>query len=296
MRDTELALLSTWRFTKVKSREKVPYPASWQTNHLSLSEIPYSDNVGVVLGEASNGLMALDFDGPTSWDWFTDNIGCNLPDTVSWTSGKDARVQMAYTIPADYWPYIRTHKVTTKPGDKASGLKPEQMEFRWNGLQSVLPPSIHPEYLNGYTYEWLSSPSATAVAQLPDTILTWLLSQGLPKPVVAAPITKTISTITDYEFNRLEESLETLHGFYPTLEYDDWFRVMCATAHEIGDQAASMLMQKYWPERVAGEYMAHLRGRRAGVITPGTIIDMIRRHNANYRKPFRKSINNKMKF
>lgn len=296
MKDKYLELLTDWRYTRVKAGDKIPFPKGWQNTHLQLDEIPQNENIGVLLGEASNGLMALDFDGPSSWEWFEKNIGCNLPTTVAWTSGKDARCQMAFIIPKEYWPYITTKKVTTKEGDKSIGLKPEQMEFRWNGGQSVLPPSVHPEYQNGYNYEWLNNPQYAKVAPLPDAILSWLLTQGLPEPKQVVE-QKTINTISSSEFTQLEENLKKLKHYYPTLAYDDWLSVTFATASEVGDQAAAMLLQNYWPEEKRGEYLSHLRGRDAGRSpTVGTIVHMIRQHEPNYLKPVIALIKNNLQF
>lgn len=291
MEDIELLILQEqgWRFTKVEAGDKKPYPNNWQNNPLTLNKIPNGDNVGVILGEHSNGIMALDFDGPTSWQWFTTNIGCMLPTTVSWISGKDARCQMAFTVPHEYWPYLRTRKVTTKPGDKSIGLKPEQMEFRWNGAQSVLPPSVHPEKADGYNYAWHVSPSTILVAELPAAVLAWLLEQDLPRKQERNVTPGNIDTIANKDFEQLEAVLSQLKQYRPVLDYDTWLKVTFATAHEIGDAAAPFLLSKFWPEEEEGEYAAHLRGCDATRSpTMGTLIFMIKEH----QQPIRKIKNN----
>ena len=53
------------------------------------------------------------------------------------------------------------------------------LEFRWDGCQSVLPPSKHPE--TG-VYKWVNPPDTTAIAMLPAKILDYLTTKPAYKP------------------------------------------------------------------------------------------------------------------
>ena len=271
MEDAELALLPNWRFTKVIAGGKKPYPAGWQNAPLTLSQIPQQDNIGVLSGPFS-GIMAIDFDGAWAFEWWEQNIGGGIPDTVAWSSGKEGRCQFAYAVKEEFWHVLRTKKF----GNGKHKPELEGIEFRWAGAQSVLPPSIHPD--TGKGYEWINAPSTVKVAELPDAVIIFLLSQETERLVVTAPKPQgNINTIKPSEFEQLEALLRQLHGYYPVLDYDTWLKISFATASEIGDAAAAMLLAQFWPEQRAGEYLAHLKGRDASRSpTMGTLVYMVK--------------------
>jgi hypothetical protein len=68
---------------------------------------------------------------------------------------------------------IATKKLNT--GVKDADGKFQQLELRWDGCQSVLPPSVHPET---NFYRWRKSPEEVAIAQAP----MWLIEQMLDEP------------------------------------------------------------------------------------------------------------------
>ena len=66
--------------------------------------------VGLALGSASGGILAVDFDAEGYEEIFESVFGKtlkDLPDTVAWTSGKPGRSQMAYKIDNKYWLKVR---------------------------------------------------------------------------------------------------------------------------------------------------------------------------------------------
>lgn len=257
--------MTNWRYCNVKPGEKVPYPAGWQNTPKTLDNID-STNVGVLLGPVSQGLVALDFDGTTAWSWYSNTIGAPLPKTIMWSSGKPDRCQMAFTVPEQYWPLLRTQKITNTTTDLIT--KGEGFEFRWTGGQSVLPPS---RLTDGRAYMWLATPLDTDVAEIPEAILDYwvLLSNPEPKAVEVVYPPATESEVT--------ELAEKLKSLYPTLDnYDTWIRVTWAFCNTIGYADGITLMRYYWPEQQAGEY-AKLNSsppeRKCGI---GTIKKLIR--------------------
>ena len=116
--------------------------------------------IGLRLGTISGGLLAIDADGPLAEAKLQELSQGNLPVTVSWTSGKVGRRQLLYQIASENHDKIKTLKLDCGEG--------QYLEFRWEGCQSVLPPSRHPE--TGQ-YRWLVSPSEQNVAEAP----AWLL-------------------------------------------------------------------------------------------------------------------------
>lgn len=279
MKDNILSKQTDWRFCRVRHGEKMPYPANWQSNPLTLDEVD-SDNIGLLLGPMSNGIVALDFDGPSAWTWFNATIGCELPVTPMWTSGKDARCQMAFIVPEEYWIFLRTKKIAhTKDPLIAEG---EGFEFRWAGGQSVMPPSLHP---NGNNYEWIV-PASEQVAELPDAILAYWLTMCNPArpPVEASPI--NLADITDEQFAEINNLLANIKQKHETLDYDTWRDVSWATAYHMGTGIATELMKQYWPEKTSGEYRSVIFRSYNSALSPkiGTL-----RHLAGVSK-----INNKM--
>lgn len=239
MVDHQLSLLPDWRFCNVKNGDKIPYPNNWQNNPLTLSQVT-SDNIGVILGEHSNGLCAIDFDGIEAiehWSSFTDIDISELP-TVMWSSGKDYRCQAAFTVPKIYWSVLK-RKVINK------------LEFRWGG-QSVLPPS---KLNDGRQYMWLKSPNEYQVQELPEPILVYwlqLIYQELTQ-YDDIKVEQVYTTDHDEEFvnqilYKVSQKVGSLRG-----EYDLWRTIAWATCHAVGINTARMLMLYYWPDKTKKE-------------------------------------------
>ena len=128
---------------------------------------------GFLTGELSGGIVAIDCDGVAAHE-LAERLG-GLPKTVSFTSGKEGRAQYLYKMPPEFWGAIQTKKLNT--GVKENN-KDVLLELRWDGCQSVLPPSQHPE-TDGY--KWINDPS-TPIAECPN----WIIEQMLIVPKVTA--------------------------------------------------------------------------------------------------------------
>jgi Bifunctional DNA primase/polymerase, N-terminal len=165
-----------WALTPVNGN-KIPYTTGWQKTPVPRDSITIDINsgqaqgFGILTGKLSGGIMAIDCDGHIPHQLFKDILESDIPHTVSFTSGKDGRAQYLFTIPEEHWDVIKTKKI-------GNARKEGQLEFRWDGCQSVLPPSVHPE--TGQ-YQWVNSPDTTEIAPLPDKVLDYLLKNPKQK-------------------------------------------------------------------------------------------------------------------
>ena len=123
-----------WRVVPIPPREKAPRLMKWQYLHLGKLDLPEyfrkGNNIGVLLGKASDGLIDVDLD----CDEAILLAPMFLPET-SKVHGRKSKPE------SHYW-----YRVETSP-------KPEKfcdidgttlLELRSTGQQTVVPPSIHP--------------------------------------------------------------------------------------------------------------------------------------------------------
>ena len=192
-----------WRYCKVGkigesgSKLKQPFEKSWQTNTYDKHGIKTAlkqkkcQGFGLVAGD---GLILLDVDGELASARLREVAGSNeIPVTVGWTSGKQGRFQLAFNLTADQQEDLITIHLATggKPNKgrwyeeiPSAGEEVEQLDFRYAGHQSVLPPSPHPDTAG---YKWLEGQGIADVdvAEMPDWLFDYLLSLvGKVEPVV----------------------------------------------------------------------------------------------------------------
>ena len=165
---------------------KAPYLTNWQKTGFSptspdlIKEIKSgkAKGYGLLTGKVSGGIVAIDCDGESAHELALKLGG--LTHTVCFTSGKEGRAQYLYRIPQEYWESITTKKLKT--GVYNDG-KEELLELRWDGCQSVLPPSVHPETGN---YEWLNG-IKNPIAQAPNWVIEQMLvEKSKPTPIEMA--------------------------------------------------------------------------------------------------------------
>lgn len=199
-----------WVFVPVAG--KATYVKEWSTKPMSrdLCEQAYKANsgyngLGVVTGEFSGGLLALDVDGELADERYREASGesyepFGAEQTMSWTSGKTGRRQLLYRVPASVVPELRAVKtlILRQDGEwhmghsdverqAAGGASHESQDetavyqevvLRFNQCQSVLPGSPHPE--TKQKYRWLNY-NGGEVALAPAWVLDVL--RGFRKPV-----------------------------------------------------------------------------------------------------------------
>lgn len=281
MKDTELEILTDWRFVPIPYGLKGPQEKDWQTKHRTLVQIPQNSNVGVILGPASNGILAIDFDGPWAWDYWIEHIQIpfNSFDTVMWSSNKIGRCQMAFKVPKEFWDHMPTK--FSKIGPIGDDGKPQQLEFRWGnnekGFQSVLPPSLHPDNKLDPTinYTWLRKPSEVKVCEVPMRLLEWaILDREQENNYEPEIVEYNPKTIDGEEANKIAQELKK---YYPVLDYESWIRVTWAFCHSVGQGDGISIMKYYYPETKKGEYSKLIKSKPNGkVCTIGTVIKMIK--------------------
>ncbi len=146
----------------------------------------YYSGIGLITGNSSDGLLAIDVDGASAQPLLELILGGEPPKTVSWTSGKPGRYQMIFQVPRSHWerfedwvtcipksyaelPKAFRDKYPVSPDQELiTPDKGELLEFRYNGRYSVLPPSRHP---TTGMYKWIHSALDTKVAPLPERLL-----------------------------------------------------------------------------------------------------------------------------
>ena len=229
----ELARLPDgWGFVAVDG-EKRPYQKAWQDNPLTKEALTaelrsgHARAIGVCCGVPSGGLLFLDHDGKSAStilrDW-----GCpmsSLPRSWTVTSGRDGRFQVIYQVPEHYWDGIVTRKYKTGITD-AEG-KPEQVELRWTGCQSVVA-GDHP-LTPGYRWVAKYSPDDLPIAEAPPELLERML-----KPTPTAVVLAEVRT-GDNDATRARSYLDALSSGRAD-DYDDWLAVGMAL-HSVGDDA-----------------------------------------------------------
>lgn len=196
-----------WALTPVK--DKSPLRDGWQTEKpLSRDALVAELNsgrwtgYGLRLGDVSGGLLALDIDGPdpaTVMQLLEEHYG-TLPQTVAWSSGKQDRSQRLFQIPEKYQAELkgRGNKKFFDVTQEGEGIVPvfhgagDAIELRYNGCQSVLPPSRHPE-TGGYSWLPGCSPSEIGVAEAPHWLVEiFRAAHELNKPAEKKPPVKVI--------------------------------------------------------------------------------------------------------
>ncbi|MBW4549368.1 MAG: DUF3987 domain-containing protein, partial [Symplocastrum torsivum CPER-KK1] len=242
----ELDKLPTdWILTPVDGNKR-PYRVGWQTEPpLSFDQLKAeikSDNAkgyGLRTGIISGGIVAIDADGHSAHEKILElSGGERLPDTVAFTSNRPGRCQYLFYIPQEYWEDIKTKKIST--GVTGDDGKSEQLELRWNGLQSVLPPSAHPTMK---FYRWRKSPQEVAIAPAPMWVIEQMLIEK-PQQESHLPLLESKRPVTSYtsksrsgkEWTDEEWVSSYLDALNPSRAdiYDDWIAVGMA-CHYLGD-------------------------------------------------------------
>jgi hypothetical protein len=287
------AIPKSWVLTPVKAN-KACYRTSWQFEApLSHQEIIAEINsgkakgYGLRTGTVSGGIVAIDADGHAAQDKINElSGGVPMPETVAFTSNKPGRCQYLFYIPQEYWGAISTKKIGTSVQDENN--KEQKLELRWDGCQSVLPPSVHPE--TGY-YRWVKSPEEVAIAPAP----TWVIEAMLAEPESAQheperhATSYTRKARTGEEWSNEEWALSYLSALssYRADDYDDWVAVGMAL-HSVSDSLLadwdnwSQQSQKYSPGCCEKKWKSF---KRQGVAI-GTLAHMAKQDG--WQSPFEK--------
>lgn len=242
---------ANWALTPLGDN-KAPYHQQWQHEEtLARAAIEAeiksgkAKGYGIRTGLVSNGILAVDMDGSsTSAKMLELSQGQELPKTIAFTSGRPGRCQYLYQVPEQYWDAVQTKKIKT--GTNGDDGKPEQIELRWDGCQSVLPPSVHP--LTG-KYVWISesAPWECGVAEAPTWLIELMLREQRP-PVEPQQNTYRSASRTPHPdspkgskhhldpLGDIERALSYLDALSPSRadDYYEWLQVGMAL-HSVDD-------------------------------------------------------------
>lgn len=220
-----------WSFVPVAGKDT--YIKDWTIQPLSKDKVielyktktAYT-GIGVVTGTLSDGLIALDIDGPDADSKYkqvagTDYEPYGAEKTMAWTSGRVERRQIVYRMPSQLVYELtslkklycaRNHETEqyewsdTVPQDQTEGDY-QELVLRFNACMSVLPGSKHPD---GMIYKWLSYNDG-----MPANAPGWLLDAVRPsrKPVVF---------LTSEELSELSDDLGS-NTLIPPKQIRGWF-------------------------------------------------------------------------
>src|SRR4028119_1826772 len=194
-----------WQKTKL-DRARLIEAIRSQKNHEGKKTV--WTGVSVVTGPLSNGVMAIDFDGPAALEKYKELSGGSLPPTTKrWSSGKPGHFQILLSVPPEKWEGLKPQKIELENGNK--------LELRWNQC-STLPPSIHPD--TGKPYFW-ESEADTPIAECPDFILD--LMRGAPKIELPQKLKSENSISTDASEKSLVDILES--EILPRLDAEEFY-------------------------------------------------------------------------
>lgn len=294
-----------WALTPV--REKRPLRPSWQSEQpidrailLQLLRdgqyLEGSDGkpwlcawtgIGLRLGEPSNGLLAIDVDGPNALTELLRICNNQLPETVSWTSGKEGRQQLLFQMPDD------VHVVSSR-----IACNGDYLEFRWTGEQSVLPPSLHPDTGK---YRWLTPPTHP-VASAPEWLLEIVAKEKSflsPPPaqpelsrLLSAPAKPSDMSRPENHWSDLDWAISYMEAldYYRADDYEDWITVGMAL-HSVGEESLFHLWDRwssYSPKYREGECEKKWRGFKPdGQVTIKTLCYLAKQDG--WVNPFQKT-------
>ena len=279
-----------WGYVAVDGQKR-PYQSAWQDNPLNkdalLTELSSgrARAIGVCCGVPSGGLLFLDHDGKSASTLLAD-WGLPLSSLPrSWVvkSGRDGRMQIIYRVPEQYWIAIATRKYKT--GITDSDGKPEQVELRWNGCQSVVA-GAHPQ-TTGYYWVPGHGPGDRDIAEAPLGLIERMLK---PQP---APLRTELVQLPDpqADVDRARSYLAALNASRAD-DYDDWLAVGMSL-HSLGDDTLLDAWEQ-WSTQSAkhkpSDCQRKWRSFKKSGITLGTLGDMAKKDGWRSASPVRRVV------
>lgn len=171
-------MLDSFSYCKIKPGTKQPQGLNWQKTPLTWEEVAGSA-CGILSGHG--GFLAVDCDGESAIARLTELFGGEIPATWAWSSGKPGRIQFGFFVPEELRDRFQKARYWEDLPDGS------QLDFRWKGCQSVIPPSPHPE--TG-AYHWVNSPDDVAIATAPEWLIKFAVSLNNRK-LAAVPDSKS---------------------------------------------------------------------------------------------------------
>lgn len=190
---------TNWKFTPLNGKK--PIGKNWNKQPMDIfgaASYHGATGIGLLLGEPSGGVVALDFDGEEAWIYFESLFGAIDQFDIGyiWASGKPYRCQIAWSVEEEFWSLLKTIKCG--PNHK--------LEFRWTGSQSVMPPSIHPD--TGKEYVWELEDK---LYPIPNTVLEYWYTE-CSKTITVDLVS---SSVKDADIKVMNSILKNLHLMKP---------------------------------------------------------------------------------
>lgn len=213
-----------WAVIPIPVREKRPTIERWQYLRLAESELPQyfngkAQNIGVLLGEASGGLVDVDLDAEETLmlaRYFLPRTGCIF--------GREGK-------PASHWLY-RCDPLPPSlrfPDTRSSNGRTMLLELRSSG-QTIFPPSIHP---SGERIEWVEDGEPNHVH--PDE-----LARAVRKLAAAALLVRHYPSKGERHNTSLALAGALLRAGWPEKEATHF---IFAVAHVAGDEETADRMR-----------------------------------------------------
>lgn len=272
-----------WSLVPIPRGTKGPRTPNWNLKENALkSQADLPAGFGIGLAHAYSGTMALDIDNWLMATTVLADHGVDLqalydaPDAVGINSGKQGHSKLLYAMPFG----------AVLPTKKIMHNNVTVYELRCataNGLtvQDVLPPSIHPETQQSYT--WVGNGHWTRLPVIPQALLdVWqgLLSQDKERTI------ETTGTI-DTSWDEIRQAVESIPA---DCAYDEWVNVGMAL-HWAGiqtDQAdQGLILWRDWSAtaqtKYAGDHAIMVKWSsfsttKSTAITLGTLFHLARQH------------------
>lgn len=184
--------------------------------------------IGLILGELSGGLVAVDEDGEQAMITAQQLSNGINPETFTFTSGRENRRQRIYRVPQEYWEFISTRRLSC-------GL-----EFRWNGTQSVLPFSLHP-----LTHQPYSEICNIDIAEAPLWVISAMMRPETTRPLASPENARFTDTFWHSQLVQFPARIYSHYG--PCLKIwllAKWYDQEGKGHHKIGIYAASTALRR----------------------------------------------------
>lgn len=216
-------------------RGKVPLVTGWQELRNLKPATVYEweqkgmwSNIGLVCGAASKNTVVIDFDGLAGYELFKLAFPV-LINTMTVATGSGEGMHCYYAV--DLLP--DSAKVMNIPVDGGELIN---IEFKSDGTQVVIPPSIHPDTLKEYTV--FNSAPILRVSDLAK-VIAWARSLHPQTQDWQPPKIKSQST--DRLNPALLSAVESHFRSQPHKIHHDWINCSCpnSSAHKNGDKTFS---------------------------------------------------------
>lgn len=299
------SLPDTWALTPLIGKK--PFRKNWQNEDAipkgELAKIiQYGEDLpagnkrwftgyGIRTGSMSGNLLAIDIDGPSAKKLMLSLASGKFSPTVCWSSGREGRAQLLYIVS----PKLNGMLCSTQFTHLAvkTGVSDEQLDFRYNGSQSALPPSRHPD-TDGYAWLPGKSPSEIKVANAPDWLEAYLINHvadikaTAKDKILSAERSKEIKSNGNWSSNQW--ATHYLENINPKdYDWETWRNALFA-AHDSGipeDVVRSWSMQsEKHTDSGFNDVWNYIKGKEGTSITAGTLHYLAKGQGWNVKQAF----------